>query len=120
MICFRLLTQLMRRPFSLALARAGRSKPARMAIMAITTNNSISVNAERGLEFSFFIMLPDSSLFVDLGAVKSIRFHQTVCSCMSFAARLYSQETVKHTGTLLPVPVCPQQIQPQNTTACAS
>src|SRR6266566_638243 len=30
---------------SFALANAGRSKPAKMAMMAITTNNSMSVNA---------------------------------------------------------------------------
>src|SRR6266571_5088648 len=45
-ICFRLLMQEMLRAFSLAMPRAGRSIAARMEIMAITTNNSISVKAE--------------------------------------------------------------------------
>src|SRR5438552_10703050 len=40
-----LLIQEIWRALSLALARAGRSKPARMAMMAITTSNSIRVNA---------------------------------------------------------------------------
>src|SRR6266540_4592283 len=44
-ICLRLLTQLMRWARALALAKAGRSRPARMAMMAITTSNSISVKA---------------------------------------------------------------------------
>src|SRR5688572_27845978 len=34
-------------PFSFALARAGKSIPARMALIAMTTNNSIRVNAPR-------------------------------------------------------------------------
>src|SRR5882724_3641413 len=46
-ICFRLLIQEMLRAFSLAMPRAGRSMAARMEMMAITTNNSISVKAER-------------------------------------------------------------------------
>ena len=39
--------QEMLRAFSLAMPRAGRSIAARMEMMAITTNNSISVKAER-------------------------------------------------------------------------
>src|SRR6266545_633280 len=42
-ICRRLLRHLMRLPFSLAAASAGNSSPARMAMIAITTSNSISV-----------------------------------------------------------------------------
>ncbi len=38
-------TQTLARPFSLALARAGRSE-ARMAMIAITTSNSMSVKAD--------------------------------------------------------------------------
>ena len=39
----RLLVHCARFPFSLALTSAGNNKAARMAIMAITTNNSIKV-----------------------------------------------------------------------------
>src|ERR1035441_8196507 len=42
--CLRLLTQLIPWAFALALARAGKSKAARMAMIAMTTSNSISVN----------------------------------------------------------------------------
>src|SRR5712692_8761776 len=41
----RLLKHAVRLPVSLALDNAGSNRPARMAIMAITTNNSIKVNA---------------------------------------------------------------------------
>jgi hypothetical protein len=40
-----LLIQEVRLAFSLALERAGKSMPAKIAMMAITTNNSIRVNA---------------------------------------------------------------------------
>src|SRR5579884_2381426 len=43
--CFLLLMQLVAQAFCLALASAGNSRPARMAMMAITTNNSIKVKA---------------------------------------------------------------------------
>jgi len=36
--------QLVNRAFSLALPKAGRSNPAKIAMMAITTSNSINVN----------------------------------------------------------------------------
>jgi len=41
-----LLRHLIERPLSFALASAGKSNDARMAMMAITTNSSISVNPE--------------------------------------------------------------------------
>ena len=44
-ICRWLLMQLMPRALALALAKAGKSIPAKIAMMAITTSNSISVNA---------------------------------------------------------------------------
>src|SRR5580704_19625701 len=44
-----LFLQAARLPFSLADASAGRSSAARMAMMATTTNSSISVNAVTGL-----------------------------------------------------------------------
>src|SRR5262245_48403514 len=48
--CFTFDIQLIWRARSFALARAGKRSPARMAMMAITTNNSIKVKAEgRGL-----------------------------------------------------------------------
>src|SRR5438093_6545814 len=43
--CFKLFTQEILWALALALARAGRSSPARMAMMAITTNSSMSVKA---------------------------------------------------------------------------
>src|SRR5207249_7044560 len=43
--CLRLLTQAMRLAFALLAANAGRSRAARIAMIAITTNNSISVKA---------------------------------------------------------------------------
>src|SRR5688572_1356452 len=45
--CFWLLVQRVFCAFFLALARAGRSMPARMAIMAMTTSSSMSVKARR-------------------------------------------------------------------------
>src|SRR5437868_1889404 len=47
-ICFWLERQLAMVPFCLALFRAGRSIAARMAMMAITTSNSISVKPRCG------------------------------------------------------------------------
>src|SRR5260221_3542494 len=44
-ICLRLLTQLIRWARAFALAKAGRSSPARIAIIAITTSSSIRVKA---------------------------------------------------------------------------
>ena len=44
-ICLRLLRHLVRLAFSLALLKAGRSILASMEMMAMTTNNSISVKA---------------------------------------------------------------------------
>ena len=43
--CFPLEVQSVLRAFALAFERAGRSMPARIAMMAITTSNSIRVNA---------------------------------------------------------------------------
>lgn len=43
--CLRLLTHCMRTAFSFAADKTGNKTAARMAIMAITTNNSIKVNA---------------------------------------------------------------------------
>ncbi len=44
-VCLKLFVHEIFRALSFALANAGRSKPAKMAMMAITTNNSMSVNA---------------------------------------------------------------------------
>src|SRR5262245_38763540 len=46
-ICFRLFWQLMRAAASRTFCTAGRRRPIRMAIIAMTTSNSISVNADR-------------------------------------------------------------------------
>src|SRR5436190_12282757 len=47
-ICLTSLTHPTRRAFSLAVASAGKSNPARMAMMAMTTSSSIKVNAWPG------------------------------------------------------------------------
>src|SRR5215470_6770315 len=46
--CLRLLRQLVREAFSFAFERAGKSSAARIAMMAITTSNSIKVKAPDG------------------------------------------------------------------------
>src|SRR5439155_7029007 len=46
-ICFKLFTQEIRCALALAFARAGSSRAARMAIMAMTTSNSIKVKPRR-------------------------------------------------------------------------
>src|SRR5881394_579397 len=57
-ICFWSLVQAMRAARALALARAGRSSAARMAMMAITTSSSIKVKPRRpGKEFLKFMIL---------------------------------------------------------------
>jgi hypothetical protein len=45
--CLALFTQTILCAFVLAFAKAGNNNPARMAMMAITTNNSISVKADK-------------------------------------------------------------------------
>ena len=47
-ICLRLLTHWARRAASRAACTAGSRRPIRTAMIAITTSNSIKVNAERG------------------------------------------------------------------------
>src|ERR1039457_6812325 len=54
LVCLRLLVQLIFWAFFLAAARAGRSMAARIAMIAMTTRSSISVNAFFG--FWFFII----------------------------------------------------------------
>ncbi len=49
--------QLLRRAFSRALARAGRSIAARMAMIAITTRSSINVKASRNRRHIAFRIL---------------------------------------------------------------
>src|SRR5438445_5828208 len=46
-ICLMLLTQLICCPFALAFDKAGKRRLAKIAMMAMTTNNSIKVNARR-------------------------------------------------------------------------
>jgi hypothetical protein len=50
-ICFKLFKQADLRPDSRALPNAGIAMPARTAMMAMTTNSSISVNADRMKHF---------------------------------------------------------------------
>src|SRR5258706_104735 len=56
-ICFSLLTQLIASALSFALLNAGSSMAARMAMMAMTTSNSIRVNADRVDKFLTCFML---------------------------------------------------------------
>ena len=56
-ICLRLLTQLMRWARALARASAGNSMAARMAMMAMTTNNSMRVKAREDFRFLFIMTL---------------------------------------------------------------
>src|ERR1035441_185279 len=54
-ICLMLLTHFIRFAASLALSNAGNSRPARMAMMAITTRSSMRVKAFDGFAMIFFI-----------------------------------------------------------------
>src|SRR3954462_15098217 len=56
-ICFWLFRQAVRCALALAFANAGSNSAARMAMMAMTTSNSISVNALGG-RMLFFIPMP--------------------------------------------------------------
>src|SRR5256885_8635504 len=58
-ICLRLFTHLMRFADSLARASAGRSMLARIAIIAMTTNSSMRVNARRRPLFPWKLLRPD-------------------------------------------------------------
>jgi hypothetical protein len=58
---------LIRRAFSRAALRAGSSKPARIAIMAITTRSSISVNAPAELLDADLFMPRLSPIFTATG-----------------------------------------------------
>src|SRR5262245_50131413 len=62
--CLRLLTHWMRVALALAVERAGRSKPARIAMMAITTSNSINVNAVFGTRDG---ITPDRHRGIEIG-----------------------------------------------------
>src|SRR2546429_8628809 len=56
-ICLRLLAHWIACPFILALASAGKSRPARIAMMAMTTSSSISVKARRFERQDFITLL---------------------------------------------------------------
>ncbi len=66
--CFRLLTQLMRWARALARASAGSNMAARIAMMAITTNNSIRVKAPIFLRGLFIDSAGSFLLFVGVRA----------------------------------------------------
>src|SRR3954467_12577630 len=84
--CFKLLIQLMRWARAFALASAGRSSPARMAIMAITTNSSIRVKAF-DVFLRVFIILLLLSMWVTAGHCKSFVFPVS----MSFVENLLAE-----------------------------
>ena len=73
--CFKLLVQAIFCALALALARAGRSKPANMAMMAITTNSSMSVKAPILclLKTRFIIVSVFFGLTVSILLIKAIR-----------------------------------------------
>src|SRR5262245_53366331 len=56
-------------PFALALLKAGRSMPARIAMIAITTSSSIKVKASRGCALTF--------VFTDV-MTPTLRFVETI------------------------------------------
>jgi hypothetical protein len=60
-----------RRAFSLALLNAGKSKPARIARMAMTTSNSIKLNP-------FFRLRSRAVLMVNFDCRHIARFHTTM------------------------------------------
>ena len=62
--CLRLLIQEIRWPLALALARAGRSIPARMPMMAITTSSSIKVKAAKAGLRSVCFIIPIIRIFI--------------------------------------------------------
>ena len=62
-ICFRLFRHCVRRAFSRAELNAGMSIPAKMAIIAITTNNSINVKPLIFFRQNFFINYISHGLF---------------------------------------------------------
>src|SRR5436190_2405127 len=57
MICLQLLMHWARRALSLALARAGSSRPARIAMMVMTTSSSIRVKAADAFGVAVFIVV---------------------------------------------------------------
>ena len=58
----RWLPHFVRRAIVLLFARAGRSIAAKMAMMAITTSNSISVNAKSDDSVCRFFIFPDKAI----------------------------------------------------------
>src|SRR6266480_6648223 len=85
-ICRRLLRHLMRFPFSLAAARAGNSNPARMAMMAMTTSNSIKVKPRRrGVPGGSAVFVP-------------VAFMERVRLCQERVTRFVSATTSKRTA----------------------
>jgi hypothetical protein len=72
--CFRLAMHLSRLAFLLALASVGRSMLARMPMIAITTNSSISVNALFLLVFILWLGLVFRVVEFARGAASSLFF----------------------------------------------
>src|SRR5207249_4025311 len=71
LVCLRLFRQAIRLALALARESAGSRSPAKMAMMAITTSNSISVNA---VNFSFII---ESAPQRERGSLHS-KFHESI------------------------------------------
>src|SRR2546421_11723015 len=73
--CLRLLVQLAKLACFFALANAGKSIPARIAIIAMTTSSSISVNAQTDFfrkRFFKFIISADFILFYTKGEAEKL------------------------------------------------
>src|SRR5262245_32294554 len=84
-ICRKLFRQLTRRPFSFALAKAGNNIAARIAMIAMTTSNSISVNAvapRRRFSIKPFLVAYRPSFITSLQAC-----HGEKMFCDTFGAR---------------------------------
>ena len=92
-ICFKPLTQLIRWALDFALASAGRSNPARMAIMAITTSSSMSVKA---FDFDLnvnFIAIVNGNEFVYIKFVRSVN---TIFLAAAMPASFHAISSASH------------------------
>src|SRR5438105_10745522 len=81
--CLRLLAHMVLTAFALAVANAGSSMAARMAIIAITTNNSINVNAA-----AFLTADRNSTVLLKKDVPGNPRLILDITSCAAFRQSL--------------------------------
>src|SRR5262245_57589101 len=84
-ICLRLFKQTVRWPFALARERAGNNIEARIAIIAITTSNSISVKPIAHWELSCFLGHRESDLGVFIPASAQTLGATNWKTCLEYA-----------------------------------